>query len=170
MRCGGKPFCPIPTPQCQAVQWVSYMWIFKLQTFRDENVQLHVQSHTLVHVSGIQGHVQAGMFFTVQYCAQYRSIVFLFQAPHVWKQAQKLWWCSLRLLYFSRYYTVRLKYFLHILCSFFMYYLCQNYYQPITVQYYTAEHAKLTLLDWTNKLGLQTRSWNGTQSHLGDLL
>ena len=52
-----------------------------------------------------------------------------------------------------------------------MYYLCENYYKPITVQYYIADCVswvpRLTLLD------LQTNwmcSQNGTHSYVGDLL
>ena len=46
--------------------------------------------------------------------------------------------------------TVRLKIF-YFLCLSFMYYLCEKYYRPITVQYYTGDFEgwvpKLTLLD-----------------------
>ena len=49
-----------------------------------------------------------------------------------------------------------------------MYYLCEKYYKPITVQYYIADCVswvpRLTLLD------LQTCSQNGTHSYVGDLL
>ena len=55
-----------------------------------------------------------------------------------------------------------------------MYYLCEKYYKPITVQYYIANCVSwvsgLTLLDLTNKLDLRTRSRNRTHSHVGDLL
>ena len=70
-------------------------------------------------------------------------------------------------LYFSRYCTVRLNMF-YFLCLFFMYYLCERCYKPITVQYYIADCVswvpRLTLLD------LQTCSQNGTHSYVGDLL
>ena len=61
--------------------------------------------------------------------------------------------CCTMLLCFSRYCTVRLKMF-HF-CLFFMYYLCDKYYKPITVQYHVANCVnwapRLTLLDlWTN--------------------
>ena len=53
-----------------------------------------------------------------------------------------------------------------------MYYLCEKYYKPITVQYAIANCViwvpRLTLLDLTNKLDL-ARSWNGTRSYVGDL-
>ena len=55
-----------------------------------------------------------------------------------------------------------------------MYYLCEKYYKPITVQYYIADCVsrvpRLTLLDLTNKLNLGTCSRNGTHSYVGDLL
>ena len=55
-----------------------------------------------------------------------------------------------------------------------MYYLCEKYCKLITVQYYIADCVswvpRLTLLDLTNKLDLQTRSWNGTHLYVGDLL
>ena len=55
-----------------------------------------------------------------------------------------------------------------------MYYLCEKYYKPITVQYYIADSVswvpRLTLLDLTNKLDLQTHSQNRTRSYVGDLL
>ena len=53
-------------------------------------------------------------------------------------------------LYFTRYCTVRLKLF-YFLCLIFVYYLCEEYYKPITVQYYIAACVswvpKQTLLD-----------------------
>ena len=50
--------------------------------------------------------------------------------------------------------------FIFCICLFFMYYLCEKYYKPITVQYYIANCVswvpRLTLLDlrtnWTYKL------------------
>ena len=54
------------------------------------------------------------------------------------------------------------------LCLFFMYYLCEKYYKPITGQCYIAHCVswvpRLTLLDLTNKLDLRTCPWNGTHS------
>ena len=54
------------------------------------NVRLHVQSHKLVHVSGIQSHMRASstsgcafVYFTVQYCIEYSSTVSLLQAQDV---------------------------------------------------------------------------------------
>ena len=52
-----------------------------------------------------------------------------------------------------------------------MYYLCEKYYKPITVQYYIADCVswvpRLTLLDLRKNW---TRSRNGTRSYVGDLL
>ena len=73
--------------------------------------------------------------------------------------------CCTVLLNFSRYCTVRLKMFsLFLVSLFFMYYLCEKYYKPITVQYYIADCVswvpRLTLLDlrtnWTYRLTLGT--------------
>ena len=56
-------------------------------------------------------------------------------------------------LYFSRACTVRLKYFLLYVFGFFffLYYLCEKYYKPITVQCYIADCGswvpRLSLLD-----------------------
>ena len=51
-----------------------------------------------------------------------------------------------------------------------MYYLCEKYYKPITVQYHIADYvrwvSKLTLLGLMNKLDLWTHSWNGTHSYV----
>ena len=70
--------------------------------------------------------------------------------------------CRTVLLYFTRYHTVRLKMF-----YFFMCYLCEKYYKPVTVQYYIANCVscvpRLTLLY------LRTHSQNGTRSYVGDL-
>ena len=56
----------------------------------------------------------------------------------------------------------------NVFCFLFMYYLCEKYYKPMTVQYYIADGVswvpRLTLLD------LQTRSWKATCSYVGDLL
>ena len=45
--------------------------------------------------------------------------------------------------------TLRLKMFYLILCLFFMYYLCEKYYKPITVQYYIAD-----CVSWVPRLTL----------------
>ena len=62
--------------------------------------------------------------------------------------------CCTALLYFSRYCTVRLKRF-YFLCLFFIYYLCEKCYKPITVQYYIADCVswvpRLTLSDSQTK-------------------
>ena len=82
-------------------------------------------------------------------------------------------YASIVLLYFSRYYTVRLKCFIYFLHFFFMYYLCEKYYRSITVQSYVASCVswvpRLNLLDlW--KLDLWMHSWNETCSYVGNLL
>ena len=71
----------------KTVQQVPYIQTFKLWTFKDVNTHSHVQSHMLVHVSGVHGHVRASytsgcafVYFTVQYCLEYSSTVSLFLA------------------------------------------------------------------------------------------
>ena len=72
------------------------------------------------------------------------------------------WLCSLDaspcmpavILYFSRCYSIKLKMF-YFSVFVFMYYLYENYYTPITIQYYIASCVSrvplLTLLDlWTS--------------------
>ena len=41
------------------LQWVPYIWSFKLWTFKDANVRLHVQLRKLVHMSDVHCHVCA---------------------------------------------------------------------------------------------------------------
>ena len=138
------------------IQLVPYIRTFKLRTFKDANVCSHVQSCKLVHVSGVHCHVRASftngcafVYLTVQYCIDYSSTVSLFQAQDVRKQVYKsssdvagtatkhqLFFI---LLYFSWYCPIRLKTLSSFLCVFFMYYLCEKYYKPITVQYYIAD-------------------------------
>ena len=92
--------------------------------------------------------------------------------PFTWCQHLYASCCTV-LLYFSRYYTVRLKMFsLFFVCLFFMYYLCEKYYKPIRIQYYIANRvswvARLTLLNlrthWTYKcaLGMELVHMQGT--------
>ena len=63
----------------------------------------------------------------------------------------------------------------YFLCLFFMYYLCEKYYKPITVQSCGANCVswvpRLTLLDLKNKIGLNERAL-GTElvRYVGDLL
>ena len=74
--------------------------------------------------------------------------------------------CYPAVLYFSRYFTVKLK--LLFLCFFLIHYFCEKYYKPITVWYYIASCVswvpRLTLLD------LWVCSWKGTHLYVGDLL
>ena len=128
----------------------------------------HVQSYKLVHVSGIHCHTPASstsgfaiVYFTVQYCIEYGTFI---SSPGCLEASLKATVMQLVLLYFSRYCTVRLKCFLSFLCLFFMYYLCEKYYKPITVQYYITDCVswvpRLTLLDlrtnWSYKRALGT--------------
>ena len=70
--------------------------------------------------------------------------------------------CTLKVLYCP------IKNVLNFLCQFFlMYYLCEKYSKPITVQPHIADCVgcvlRLTLLD------VQTHSWNGACLYVGDL-
>ena len=55
-----------------------------------------------------------------------------------------------------------------------MYYVCEKYYKPITVQHYITNYVSWVprIASWTQqtKLGLQMHSWNGTHLGIGDLL
>lgn len=55
-----------------------------MQTFKDANMHLHVQSPKLVHVPGIHCHMStsgcAFVYFTVLCCIEYSSTVSSFQA------------------------------------------------------------------------------------------
>ena len=59
--------------------------------------------------------------------------------------------CCTVLLHFSRSCTIRLKCFFFVCVYFLMYYFCEKYYKPLSVQYYTADCIswvpRLTLLD-----------------------
>ena len=59
-------------------------------------MHLHVQTWKLVHVSGVHGHLCASsisgyafVYFIVQYCIEYNSTVFSFQAQDVCKQVKR---------------------------------------------------------------------------------
>ena len=74
--------------------------------------------------------------------------------------------CWTVLLYFSRYYIVRLKMFYFLFVFLCMHYLCEKCYKPVTVQYHTADCVRcvprLTPLDfWTS-------SQNGTRRYTVD--
>ena len=78
------------------MQYVSYIQVFKLWTFKDVNMGSHVQSYKLVHLSHVHCHVcvfftsgYVFMHFIVQYYIQYSSSVSLLQAQDVQKQVQK---------------------------------------------------------------------------------
>ena len=69
---------------------VSDIRTFRLQTCKEANTDLHVQSCRLVHTSGVHCHMCAsstsGCACTVQYCTAPCSTGSLFQAQDVWKQ------------------------------------------------------------------------------------
>ena len=71
-------------------------------------------------------------------------------------------------LYFSRYYTVRIKMFIFHVCFFLMCYLCEKYFKPSAVQYYITDC--LSWLPGLTLLDLGTQCQNGTCSYVGDLL
>ena len=68
----------------------SLLQTFELQTSKDVSVHSHAQLHKLVHMSGIRCHLHASST-SVQYCIESSSIVSLFQAQDVLKQAQTHW-------------------------------------------------------------------------------
>ena len=69
---------------------------------------------------------------------------------------------------FSKIQYCKTKHFFLIFCLFFMHYLCEKYYKPITAQYCIVSCVswgpRLTLLD------LEIHAWDGTYSYVGDLL
>ena len=74
------------------LQSVPYTHIFKLQIIKDVSMCSHVQSHKLVHVSGIHCHRHACptsgcvfVSFPVRYCIEHSSALALFQGQDVWK-------------------------------------------------------------------------------------
>ena len=64
--------------------------------------------------------------------------------------------------------------FFIFLCLFFMYYLCEKYYKPITVRYSIADCVswvpRLTLLDINEQIELTNALSDRTLSYAGDLL
>ena len=158
--------------------------------------------HKLITVSSLHTNLQAANFqrwehvfhqcqawvkLQLALCLLLLMILQLYHLPHpspppvsnsscLFTRCQPLYArCCTVLLYFSRYYTVRLKMFSLFLCLFSMYYLCEKYYKPITVWYYIANCVswapRLTLLDlwknWTNEciLGMEL-----IHMYVGDLL
>ena len=80
----------------------------------------------------------------------------------------QLLYCS-TVLFKVLYCKIKNVFFIFCVCLFFMYYLCEKYYKPITVQYYIADWVpRLTLLDlWTNwtyehALGMELVRMQGT--------
>ena len=69
-----------------------------------------------------------------------------------------------QLLYFARHCTIKLNMFSLFLCLFFMYYLCENYYKPVTVQNYIDN-----CVSWVPKLTLLDLQANWNRAHLYNL-
>lgn len=96
----------------------------------------------------------AFVYFTVEYCVEYRSTVCLFQAQDVQKckSSSDVAGTAGQLLYYITTLSKVLYYMIKNVLFAFMYYLCEKYYKPITVQYYIADCVswipRLTLLDW----------------------
>ena len=141
--------------------------------FKDVNVRSHVHLCELVHVSGVCCHVHASsacgcahVHFSVQSCTEDSSALSLFQAQDVQKQAWKQWWYCWYYCTFQG--TVWLKLFSLFFVFVFIWYLCEKYYKPITVQYYIAKCVSwapgLTLLDAGKKsdLTMVLSEWNSS--------
>ena len=75
-------------PGYEKSQQVPYLRTFKLQTFEDVNMGLHVQSHKWVHMSVIYCHMWASSISgcAVVYCMEYSHAVSLFQGQDLWKK------------------------------------------------------------------------------------
>ena len=103
---------------------------------------------------------------TLQYCTEYSSIVSLFQAQDVQKQASKPVGVAGTTVFFKALYCkIKSLFFIFCVCLFFMYYLREKYYKPIPLQYYRADCVswvpRLTV-GLTNKLDLTNAlsEWN----------
>ena len=115
----------------------------------------HVQLRKLVHVSGVHCYMcascmcaqtQKWLCFCVLYCTVLYGIQLI--QHHYYKSRMyrhkckssgdvagiaKSTSCCTVILHFSMYYIIRLNMFSLLLYWFFMYYLCEKYYMPITV-------------------------------------
>ena len=139
---------------------MSYIRTFKLQTFKDANVCSHVQSHKEWVKLQLALHLLLLMILQLYHLppplpppASNSSCLFT--------RCQPLYAsCYTVLLYFSRYCTVRVKMFIFCICLFFMYFLCEKYYKPITVQYYIAD-----CVSWVPRLTLLDLQTNWTYEH-----
>ena len=121
-----------------------------------------VQSCKLVHTSGIHCHVHASstsgcafVYFTVLCRVQQYSIFYFKPSMSGSKRKSSSDVAGTAVLF---------------KVCFFMYYLCERYYKPITVQYYIANCVSWVPRLTLNKLDLQTYSQNGTRLYVGDLL
>ena len=99
------------------------------------------------------------MYFYCTWLYRVQNYSIFISSPGCPETSIKAAMMQLVLLYFSRYYTLRLKMFSLFFVFVFMYYLCENYYKPIIVQYCIANcvswEPMLTLLKlWTKKFGL----------------
>ena len=154
------------------LEYVPDIRTFKLRTFKDADVHLvPARNQHLCH----QGQAWVELQLTLR--PLWLTIPQLYRlppplpppgsdSPCLFTRCQPLdASCCTGLLYFPRYCTVRLKMFpLFFAFCFFMYYLCEKYYKPITVRYYIADCVswvpRLTLLDlrtnWTYERALGT--------------
>ena len=133
------------------------------------NLCSHVQSRKSVVCLGyivtcVHPLQMVAILCTVQYCIEYGSSIsrllpssslqLLLPAYSMPAPVCQLLYCT---PLFSRYCTVRLKMF-SFLCLFFMYYLCERYCKPITMQYHIAN-----CVSWVPKLTLLVLGTNQTQ-------
>ena len=133
---------------------------------------MHVQSSKLIHVSGVQCHTCASSTSGCALCALlyvlYRVQYLYFKPRMSGSKHKSISDVTGTLLYFSRYCAVKFKTFSSFFVFDFMYYLCEDDYEPITIPYYIVDG-----VSWVSKvtlLHLQT-SWTqmGTCSNVEDL-
>lgn len=125
----------------------------------------HVKSHKLVHVSWVPcqmcaycmcAQTQKWLCFSVLYYTVLCGIQLI--QHHYYKSRTyrrkykssgdvagiaKSTSCCTVILYFSMHYIIILNMLSFLLYWFFMYYICENYYKPITVQYCIADYVSL---------------------------
>ena len=118
------------------IQQVLYLRTFKLQAFRDVSLHGHGQSHQLRMT------LQLALRLLLQRILQLYHLPRLLPPPVSHSSCLSTQYqllctiCCSGLLYFSGYCSIRLKMFSLFHVFLIMYYLCENYYKPITVQYY----------------------------------
>ena len=130
------------------------MWAFKLQTFKDANVHVVPARNR----NPCRQH-QAWVTWQLALHLLLLTTLHLYHLPPPLPllQSVTLLACSFHasacmpVLYFSRYFSrhcpVWLKMFSLFLCLFCMYYLCEKYYKPITVQ-----HSIANCISWVPRL------------------